>query len=143
MNLVDINVKGGFWALRAVIGHMRKQGTGGAIINMASMSDLVGHPNRGIYCAGKGALVNMTRAVAMEVAPEKIRVNCVCPGVIDTPMFGPESEKRSDFVKSATADNLIPRGGTADEVAQGILFVIQNDFVTGTTIDVDGGWLLT
>ncbi len=117
MNLVDINVKGGFWALRAVIGHMRKQGTGGAIINMASMSDLVGHPNRGIYCAGKGALVNMTRAVAMEVAPEKIRVNCVCPGAIDTSMFQEGLAQASDITQGYVDATPMGRVATPSEVA--------------------------
>jgi NAD(P)-dependent dehydrogenase (short-subunit alcohol dehydrogenase family) len=88
-----------------------------------------------------GAVEALVRAVAPEISPQ--RLNVVSPGVIDTPMFGPESQKREDTVKAATANNLIPRGGTADEVAQAILFVIQNDFVTGTTIDVDGGWLLS
>ncbi len=87
-----------------------------------------------------GAIEALVRAVAPEIVPR--RLNVVSPGVIDTPMFGPDSEKRTELVTKNTAANLIPRGGTAEEVAQAILFVIQNDFVTGTTVDVDGGWLL-
>lgn len=88
-----------------------------------------------------GAAVEaMVRAVAPEIAPR--RLNVVSPGSIDTPMVSLQGEDRAALYAKATASNLIPRAGTADEVAQAILFVIQNDFVTGTTVDVDGGWLL-
>ncbi len=93
-----------------------------------------------LSCVG-GAVENLVRAVAPEIAPK--RINVVSPGVIDTPMFGPASETRDQAVLNATSKFIIPRGGTADEVAQGILFTVENDFVTGTTIDVDGGWLLS
>lgn len=86
------------------------------------------------------AVEGFVRAVAPELAPR--RINVVSPGVIDTPMFGLEGEDRSRFFEHATADNVIPRAGTPDEVGAGIVFAIENDFVTGTTIDVDGGALL-
>jgi NAD(P)-dependent dehydrogenase (short-subunit alcohol dehydrogenase family) len=70
-------------------------------------------------------------------------LNVVSPGSIDTPMVSLQGEERAALYVKATANNLIPRAGTADEVAQAIRFLIQNDFVTGTTIDVDGGWLLS
>ena len=88
-----------------------------------------------------GAVEAFCRAVAPEIAPQ--RINTVSPGIIDTPMFGPESSERSNKLDTATAGHLIPRPGTATEVASAIIFVIQNDFVTGTTVDVDGGWLLS
>ncbi|MFY0615075.1 MAG: SDR family oxidoreductase [Hyphomicrobiaceae bacterium] len=88
-----------------------------------------------------GAVEALTRAIAPEIAPR--RINVVSPGSIDTPMVSLEGDARTDLYKKATADNLIPRAGTADEVAKGIVFVIENDFVTGTTVDVDGGWLLS
>lgn len=88
-----------------------------------------------------GAVEAFVRAVAPELAPR--RINVVSPGVINTPMFGSAGPERDAFAEKLTAGNLIPRAGTADEVAQAILFLIQNDFVTGTTVDVDGGWLLT
>ena len=87
-----------------------------------------------------GAVEALVRAVAPEVAPK--RLNVVSPGTIDTPMVAMQGDERKAFYDKATAKNVIPRAGTADEVAQGIVFVIQNDFVTGTTVDVDGGWLL-
>jgi NAD(P)-dependent dehydrogenase (short-subunit alcohol dehydrogenase family) len=88
-----------------------------------------------------GAVEALARAVAAEIVPR--RLNVVAPGTIDTPMSPLQGEERKASYASQTANNLIPRAGTADEVAQGILFVIQNDFVTGTTVDVDGGWLLS
>ena len=88
-----------------------------------------------------GAVEALVRAVAPEISPR--RLNVVSPGIIDTPMFGPASPERGARLASMTAGNLIPRPGEADEVAQAILFMVQNDFVTGTTIDVDGGWLLS
>lgn len=86
------------------------------------------------------AVEGFVRAVAPELAPR--RINVVSPGIIDTPMFGPDSDQRRTMLEGATARNLIPRAGTPDEVAQAIQFAIENDFVTGTTIDVDGGALL-
>ena len=88
-----------------------------------------------------GAVEALVRGIAREVAPK--RINIVSPGTIDTPMVAAQGEERATFYAKATASNIIPRAGTADEVAQGIIFLIQNDFVTGTTVDVDGGWLLS
>eukprot|EP00746_Dinoflagellata_sp_MGD_P090817 gnl/MRDRNA2_/MRDRNA2_359009_c0_seq1.p1 gnl/MRDRNA2_/MRDRNA2_359009_c0~~gnl/MRDRNA2_/MRDRNA2_359009_c0_seq1.p1 ORF type:complete len:234 (-),score=47.78 gnl/MRDRNA2_/MRDRNA2_359009_c0_seq1:18-719(-) len=85
-----------------------------------------------------GAVEQFARAMAPELAPR--RINVVSPGLIETPAQGPPSPERSKRLADATASNLIPRPGTADEVAQAILFCVQNDFVTGTTVDVDGGW---
>jgi NAD(P)-dependent dehydrogenase (short-subunit alcohol dehydrogenase family) len=84
----------------------------------------------------------MVRAVAREVAP-RIRINVVSPGIIDTPMVSVQGAERETLYDEMTQDNLIPRAGTANEAAEGILFVIKNGFVTGTTVDVDGGWLLS
>ena len=88
------------------------------------------------------AVEAMVRAVAREVAP-RIRINVVSPGTIDTPMVALQGTEREALYSKMTQDNLIPRAGTAAEVAEGIMFVIGNGFVTGTTVDVDGGWLLS
>ena len=87
------------------------------------------------------AVEGFVRGVAPELAPR--RINVVSPGVIDTPMFAMSGEARGQFFDRTTAKHLIPRAGTAEEVADGILFVVGNDFVTGTTVDVDGGALLS
>jgi NAD(P)-dependent dehydrogenase (short-subunit alcohol dehydrogenase family) len=93
-----------------------------------------------IALASVGAAVEQfARVLAAEIAPR--RINVVSPGVIATPMFGNDSEQRQAMLQKAPADNLIKRPGTPDEVAQAILMAAQNDFLTGTTIDVDGGWL--
>jgi len=89
-----------------------------------------------------GAAVEaMVKTVASEIAPR--RINVVSPGIIDTPMYPVEGQSRQESFTANTASHLIPRAGTAEEVAQGIVFMIENDFVTGTTVDVDGGWLLS
>jgi NAD(P)-dependent dehydrogenase (short-subunit alcohol dehydrogenase family) len=86
------------------------------------------------------AVEGFARAIAPELAPR--RINVVSPGVIDTPMFPIAGDAREKLFAQATARNLIPRAGTAREVAEAIVFLIRNDFVTGTTVDVDGGALL-
>ena len=87
-----------------------------------------------------GAVEAFVRALAPEIAPR--RINVMSPGSIETPMFGEKSAERDALFKKMTADNVIPRAGTPDEAAKAILFLIENDFVTGTCVDVDGGWLL-
>jgi NAD(P)-dependent dehydrogenase (short-subunit alcohol dehydrogenase family) len=86
------------------------------------------------------AVEGFSRAIAAEIAPK--RLNVVSPGTIDTPMFPVEGDARAAFLERAGANALLNRVGTADEVATGIIFAIENDYVTGTTIDVDGGALL-
>ncbi len=86
-----------------------------------------------------GAVEQFARIIAREIAPR--RINVVSPGQIDTPMVALQGDARREMYAKATANNLIPRAGTADEVAQAIVFAVENEFVTGTTIDVDGGWL--
>ena len=88
-----------------------------------------------------GAVEAFARGIAKEINPK--RINVVSPGTIDTPMSPLEGEERKTFYQNATKTNLIPRAGTPKEVAQGIIFAIENDFITGTTIDIDGGWLLS
>jgi NAD(P)-dependent dehydrogenase (short-subunit alcohol dehydrogenase family) len=99
-------------------------------------------PTPGMLAIGTvgNAVEGFARAIAAELRPR--RINVVSPGIIDTPMIGGEGEARQQTLDRATANNLIPRAGTPDEVAEGILFLLRNDFVTGTTLDVDGGALL-
>ena len=88
-----------------------------------------------------GAVEAFARGVANELAPR--RINVVSPGTIDTPMVALQGEERKAIYQKMTQGNSIPRPGTADEVAQAIVFLVRNDFVNGTTVDVDGGWLLS
>ncbi len=88
-----------------------------------------------------GAVEAFARGIAPEIAPK--RINIVSPGIIDTPMSPLQDKEREDYYKNTTNNNLIPRAGTPDEVATGIIFAIENEFITGTTIDIDGGWLIS
>ncbi len=88
-----------------------------------------------------GAVEALARAIAPEIAPR--RINVVSPGAIDTGMVKLEGAARDELYTKMTEKHLIPRVGTSDEVAQGIVFMVQNDFVTGTTMDVDGGLMLS
>ena len=113
----------------------------GAIVLVSGAPARRARPGQAAIASVGGAVEQFVRAVAPELKPR--RMNVVSPGIIDTPMFGPDAERRAGMLTPATSKHLIPRPGTAEEVASGILFVIKNDFVTGTTIDVDGGWLLS
>ena len=86
-----------------------------------------------------GAVEQLVRAVAPEIAPK--RINIVSPGTIDTPMFA-SLPNQQEALQNMVAGNLLNRPGKPDEVAMGIIFAVENDYVTGTTIDVDGGWIL-
>lgn len=93
-----------------------------------------------LSCVG-ASVENLVRCLAVEMAP--VRVNVVSPGTVDTAMFDWMGDEKQDKLTAMTASHLIKRAGTSEEVAQGILFVMQNGFVTGTTIDVDGGRILS
>mgnify|MGYP001372721526 FL=1 len=137
--------KGSFdklWGYANVVRYGAKHVTDGGSITLVSGAPARNcQPGQIALSSVGNAIEAMMRAVAREVAP-RIRINAVSPGTIDTPMVTAQGVEREDLYNKMTKNNLIPRAGTADEVAQGILFVIKNNFVTGTTVDVDGGWLL-
>jgi NAD(P)-dependent dehydrogenase (short-subunit alcohol dehydrogenase family) len=112
----------------------------GAIVLISGYPARRSTPGSSAVASVGGAVETFVRAVATEIKPR--RMNVVSPGMIDTPMLGGEGEARLQQMARMTAGNLIPRIGTADEVASAILFLLRNDFVTGTTVDVDGGALL-
>jgi NAD(P)-dependent dehydrogenase (short-subunit alcohol dehydrogenase family) len=91
-----------------------------------------------LSCVG-AAVENLVRALSKELAPRAIRINAVSPGITDTPMFDSKGDGKAAFLTQATATNPLARPGTADEVAEGIIFCLSNTYVTGTVIDVDGG----
>jgi NAD(P)-dependent dehydrogenase (short-subunit alcohol dehydrogenase family) len=124
-------------SVRLGAGHLAEDG---CIVLVSGSPARKTHPGMSAIATVGNAVEGFVRAVAPELAPR--RINVVSPGVIDTPMFAATGEQRAKFLEQATAGNLIKRAGTAEEVASGILFAIENDFVTGTTIDVDGGALL-
>ncbi len=113
----------------------------GAIVLVSGAPARTDKPAGMIAIGSTGAAVEaMARWIATEIAPR--RLNVVAPGIIDTPMNPLQGEERRKAYEASTAGYLIPRAGTADECAQAAMFLIENDFVTGTTVDVDGGWLL-
>jgi len=141
--LNDINVKATFFMSRAVLPALRA--SKGAIVNLGSSAGLAGSAQTTIYCATKGAVVNLTRAMAQELAPD-IRVNCVCPAVIATEMG--EQNLEIFGQPGATIDDLkawypLKRIGTAEEVAEAILFLCSPAaaFMTGSMLAMDGGAL--
>lgn len=113
----------------------------GSIVLVSGAPARKSKPGQVALASVGGAVEAFVRAVAPEIAPK--RLNVVSPGTIDTPMFAQQGNERADLLAGATSQNLIARAGTPDEVAKGIVFMVENDFVTGTTIDVDGGWLLS
>ena len=142
--LVDINVKGTYYVMRAGARQMLKQG-GGVIVAMSSMSGLVAHPNMSLYCCTKAAIANMTRALGLEFATSNIRVNAVCPGTIDTAM--PNDFAASTGDKDAAMQGFIDaepmkRLGSTEEVANVVLFLASDEasFVTGSMYPVDAGF---
>ena len=142
---LDVTLKGIFMLSHYVIPHMINNG-GGSIINTGSGWSLKGGANAVSYCAAKGGTVNLTRAMAIDHGKHNIRVNCICPGDIDTPLLRGECEQlgenENQFMKEA-ADRPINRVGTPQDVAHAVLFFSSDmsAWVTGTHLVVDGGGL--
>jgi NAD(P)-dependent dehydrogenase (short-subunit alcohol dehydrogenase family) len=143
--VMAVNVKSILLLSRIAIPVMIERG-GGAIVNTASGWGLVGGRNAVSYCASKGAVVNMTRAMALDHGEQNIRVNCVCPGDTDTPMLRDEARQlgqEGDRFLEDAADRPLHRIGKADDIAQAVLYLVSDEasFVTGTALVVDGGGL--
>jgi NAD(P)-dependent dehydrogenase (short-subunit alcohol dehydrogenase family) len=143
-DVIATNVTGVFRMSRAALKQMKKQG-GGTIINIGSDWALVGGRNAFAYCASKGAVAQMTRAMAVDFARDNIRVNCICPGDIETPMLASGIAKRGmtleEGLKHLAA--AIPMGRVAQprEIARAAMFLASDDssFMTGAMLSVDGG----
>jgi len=130
------------WGYTNVVRHgLEHLSDNGAIVLVSGSPARRCGPGQVALSSVGGAVEAMSRAVAKEIAPK--RINVMSPGLIDTPMVSLEGDERSAHYRRLTGNNLIDRPGTADECAKGIIFLIQNDFVTGTTLDVDGGILLS
>jgi NAD(P)-dependent dehydrogenase (short-subunit alcohol dehydrogenase family) len=143
--IMAVNVKGVFLMSKEVVPIMLKQRKG-AIVNNASCSGLVGDRNAIAYNTSKGAVVLMTKCMALDYAKKNIRVNCVCPGEIDTPMFRQEARARKmpveEYRKELCEYHPIGRLGVPSEVANAVLFLAsdQASFITGAAFSVDGGY---
>jgi NAD(P)-dependent dehydrogenase (short-subunit alcohol dehydrogenase family) len=140
-----VNVKSVFLLSRYAIPVMAQSG-GGAIVNTGSGWGLVGGRNAVSYCASKGAVVNLTRAMALDHAEQNIRVNCVCPGDTDTGMLRSEAQQlgaATEAFLAEAADRPLRRIGKPEDIAQAVFYLASeaSSFVTGTTLVVDGGGL--
>jgi NAD(P)-dependent dehydrogenase (short-subunit alcohol dehydrogenase family) len=141
---LDVTLKGIYLLSREVVPHMIRNG--GSIINIGSGWSLKGGPRAASYCAAKGGAVNLTRAMAIDYGKNNIRVNCVCPGDVDTPMLASEcaqlGEDKEGFMREA-ANRPLGRVGTADDIANAVLFLASPmaSWITGAALVVDGGGL--
>jgi len=140
---IDVNLKGTFLMSKFVLPVMIAQGRG-VIINNASGWGIVGGDRAVAYCASKGGVVLMTKAMAIDHGAQGIRVNCVCPGDVQTPMLPSDAKMRGlkwDEYIAGCAQRPLGRVGTAEEIAKAVLFLACDDssFMTGAALVVDGG----
>jgi len=141
---IDINLKGTFLMSKFVLPHMVAQKSG-VIINNGSGWGIVGGNEAVSYCASKGGVVLLTKAMAIDHAAQGIRVNCLCPGDVETPMLDEDARMRGmtweEYQKQAVAQRPMGRIGTTEEIAKAALFLASDDssFMTGATLVIDGG----
>jgi NAD(P)-dependent dehydrogenase (short-subunit alcohol dehydrogenase family) len=137
-----VNAKGTYLVSKAVLPHMQT----GSIINQGSVAGLVGIPNFAAYCASKGAVIALTRSMAVDLSPRGIRVNVICPGTVYTPLMEPMLRARGDGdLQAGLAKTLVKypigRLGTPDEIGCVALFLASDEasFMTGSVVTPDGG----
>lgn len=140
---MNVNLKSIYLVSKFCIPEIRKQG-GGAVVNISSVQGLRCQSNVSAYAASKGAVIAMTRSMALDYAQENIRVNCICPGSIDTPLLrygAAQHGKMEEVLKKWGASHPIGRIGTAEEIAQVVLFLFSDaaGFIVGQPIVADGG----
>lgn len=141
--VIDTNVKSVFLVSKQFVPSMieRKSGT---IVNVASVAGMVGAADASAYAASKGAVINLTRSMALDFAPYRVRVNCICPGMIDTGMGDDVvGHYRPDTAPAESKATWQPLGriGSPDDIAKAILYMVSDDasFMTGSAVVVDGG----
>jgi NAD(P)-dependent dehydrogenase (short-subunit alcohol dehydrogenase family) len=139
---IDINLKGTWLCLKYEIRQMLKQSGGGAIVNMSSVAGLMGNATAATYCASKHGVIGLTKAAALETALNGIRINVVCPAVIETPMAD-RAFSDPEANKWVLGLHPIGRFGRPMEIAQGVLWMCsaQASFMTGQSLVLDGGFL--
>ncbi|MEE2984035.1 MAG: SDR family oxidoreductase [Pseudomonadota bacterium] len=137
--VIGINLDACYYLCHGIVPIMQKQG-GGSIVNVASISGMFGMPTAHTYCASKGGVINLTRAMATTYAKDNIRTNCVCPGYTDTPMI---ADVMSIFDDPVLAEHLTPmaRAGRPMEMAYGCLYLASDEatYCNGVVLPIDGG----
>jgi NAD(P)-dependent dehydrogenase (short-subunit alcohol dehydrogenase family) len=147
--VLSINLKGPFYVLKEVLPVMRQQRHGNVVL-MGSDQVFVGKGSSAVYGLSKAALGQLTKSTAIDYAPYNVRVNCICPGTIDTPMIGP-AVQRFHEISGTPVDAIydllrkaqpVQRLGTTDEIGRAVMFMLSDDcaFMTGALLSVDGGY---
>ena len=139
-----MNVRGVFNVTKAFIGEMLARGAG-VIVNIASIGGVVGIPDRLAYCTTKSAAVGLTKSLAIDHATQGIRVNCVCPGRVETPFVTARLREYSDpeeAYREMASSQAIGRMGKPEAIAATVLYLVSDEaaFITGTALIIDGGW---
>jgi NAD(P)-dependent dehydrogenase (short-subunit alcohol dehydrogenase family) len=138
----QVNIRGVFFTAQAVAGLMKKTGTGGKIINIGSLGSYIGLVDSSVYTSTKGAVIQLTKTLALELAKYNIQVNAIAPGYFITPMTQPffDDPHHREWIEGRIP---LGRWGTMEDLAGPILFLASaaSNYVTGETIIVDGGWL--
>ncbi|MEA5456936.1 glucose 1-dehydrogenase [Sinomonas sp. JGH33] len=136
-----VNLRGIWAAQKHELRQMRAQGSG-AIVNNSSLGGLVGLPERAAYHASKHGVIGLTKSAAVEYAPRGIRINAICPGVVETPMVTDMLEGQAEAMAGILQQQPIGRLGTAEEIAQSVLWLCSPgaSFVLGVALPVDGGF---
>jgi NAD(P)-dependent dehydrogenase (short-subunit alcohol dehydrogenase family) len=145
--VLDINLKGTFLCLKYEARGMLAGGHGGAIVNVGSINSFLGFPSGAAYVSSKHGLIGLTTSVSAELAPQGIRVNLVCPGIIVTPMH----QRLRGLLGDEIYDNVLQqrvhtrRAGRPEEIARSVVFLCSDEasYITGTTLTPDGGFTLT
>ena len=139
-NVFAVNARGTFLCCKHALPRMAAQGDG-VIVNIGSVAGMVGFRNRAAYCASKGAVIAFTRAIAIDHVKDGIRVNCVCPGTIDTPWVHRLVDDADESIDELRARQPMGRLGTPDDVAQAVLYLVSDAgrFATGSSLVIDGG----
>ena len=137
---LDVNLNGVFLCAKAAIPAMQRN-SGGSIINMSSIYGIVGADVRAAYVASKGAVTNLTRGMALDYAKDNIRVNCICPGFVETPLVAGVIKTPDEYQKLADKHPM-RRLGQPEEIAYGALYLASDEsaFVTGIALPIDGGY---
>jgi len=139
--VLAVNVKGAFLVAQSAVRRMVEHGEGGSIINVSSQMGHVGAPRRTVYCATKHAVEGLTKAMAVELAPHNVRVNCVAPTFVETPMTKPFLEDET-FREDTLSRIPLGRLGRVEDVTGAVVFLASPaaGLITGASLLVDGGW---
>jgi NAD(P)-dependent dehydrogenase (short-subunit alcohol dehydrogenase family) len=138
-DILGTNLKGTFLICRYALPKLPEKS---CIINISSIAGIQSFADYGAYCASKAAVISFTKTLALELASRKIRVNCIAPGIIDTPIFSkmmPSQKERKEQLKEWIAEVPLKRFGKPEEVAHAAKFLAENEFVNGIVLPVDGG----